>query len=236
MRTKLLSTLGLLLAFSSSALAAPAKPNILFLLSDDHSAPYVGCYGCKDVRTPNLDRFAAQGMRFDRMFVTCPQCVPSRATLMTGRSPVAVRMVRFTSPLPAELPALPDLLRDKAGYFTGVGGRHYHLDGPSGTGRHACPEIDAVLKKYNLRTFTNRVDYVEQPGPLKDFGKKLEAFLDAAPKGKPWFFWLGFSDPHHAWQAQGPNGPPDAAKLTLPPHLPDLPGVRGDLARYLAEV
>src|SRR5512144_119214 len=78
------------------------KPNILFLLSDDHSYPYLGCYGNKDVRTPNLDRLASQGMRFDRMFVGCPQCVPSRACLMTGRSAVAVRMVRFTSPLPAE--------------------------------------------------------------------------------------------------------------------------------------
>ena len=97
----------------------PARPNILFLLSDDHSYPYLGCYGCTDVRTPSLDRLAEQGMRFDRMFVGCPQCVPSRATLMTGRSAVAVRMVRFTSPLPADLPALPDQLRDRAGYFTG---------------------------------------------------------------------------------------------------------------------
>ena len=117
---------------------AAEKPNILFLLSDDHSYPYLGCYGNQDVRTPNLDRLAAQGMRFDRMFVTCPQCVPSRASLMTGRSPVAVRMVRFTSPLPAEVPALPDLLRDKAGYFTGVGGRRYHLDGPPTKGPQGC--------------------------------------------------------------------------------------------------
>jgi arylsulfatase A-like enzyme len=110
---------------------AAEKPNILFLLSDDHSYPYLGCCGNKDVRTPNLDRLASQGLRFDRMFVGCPQCVPSRACLMTGRSAVAVRMVRFTSPLPAEVPTLPDLLRDKAGYFTGVAGRTYHLDGPA---------------------------------------------------------------------------------------------------------
>lgn len=221
-----------------SAAAAPTlpRPNILFLLSDDHSYPYLGCYGRSDVKTPNLDRFAAEGMRFDRMFVGCPQCVPSRATLMTGRSAVAIRMVRFTSPLPAELPALPDLLRAKGGYFTGVGGRHYHLDGPSGAGPNACPEIDAVIKKHGLRTFAQRVDYVEKGGGLKNFGRKLAAFLDAAPKDKPWFFWLGFSDPHHVWDAKGPRGVPNPAQLTLPPHLPDLPGVRSDLARYIAEV
>ena len=212
------------------------KPNILFLLSDDHSYPYLGCYGNKDVRTPNLDRLASQGMRFDRMFVACPQCVPSRASLMTGRSPVAVRMVRFTSPLPADLPALPDLLRDKAGYFTGVGGRSYHLDGPATGGQRGAPIIGGTLDRYGLRRFTDRVDYVEKGGGMRDFGGKLTAFLDAVPRGKPWFFWLGFSDPHHPWDTQGSRGVPDAASLTLPPHLPDLPGVRSDLARYIAEV
>jgi N-sulfoglucosamine sulfohydrolase len=172
------------------------------------------------------------------MFVTCPQCVPSRASLMTGQSPVAVRMVRFTSPLPPDVRALPDLLREKAGYFCGVGGRTYHLDGPSGAGAHAAPVIASVLERYKLRTFTDRVDYVEKarPGGWKTYGDHLSAFLDAAPRDQPWFFWLGFSDPHHVWNTQGPRGALDPAKLTLPPQWPDLPGVRSDFARYLAEI
>ena len=64
------------------------KPNLLLVLSDDHSAPHLGCYGTADIKTPHLDRFASEGMRFDRAYVACPQCVPSRATFMTGRSPV----------------------------------------------------------------------------------------------------------------------------------------------------
>ncbi|MDQ3624712.1 MAG: sulfatase [Verrucomicrobiota bacterium] len=219
-----------------SALGAGGKPNILFLLSDDHSYPYLGCYGNKDVQTPHLDRFAAEGLRFDRMFVSCPQCVPSRAALMTGRSPVAVRMVRFTSPLPSDVVALPDLLREKGGYFTGVGGRNYHLDGPASGGQRAAAELGRVMDEHRLRTFATRVDYVEKGGGMKDFGGKLAAFLDKAPEGKPWFFWLGFSDPHHPWDTRGARGALDPATLTLPPHLPDLPGVRGDLARYLAEI
>ena len=144
---------GLLSLVGGGATAAAAPPNILFLLSDDHSAPYLGCYGYADVRTPNLDRFAAEGMRFDRMFVTCPQCVPSRASLMTGQSPVAVRMVRFTSPLPPDVRALPDLLRDQAGYFTGVGGRTYHLDGPpGGRRRRGGQEPDGGNPKPGLET------------------------------------------------------------------------------------
>lgn len=223
-------------ALHSLAQEASKKPNILFLLSDDHSYPYLGCYGNPDVKTPNLDRLASEGMRFDRMFVACPQCVPSRATLMTGRSPVAVRMVRFTSPLPADVPGLPDLLRDKGGYFTGVAGRSYHLDGPATGGQRPAPEIGRVLDENNLRAFKTRVDYMEKGGGMKDFGGKLAAFLDKVPPGKPWFFWLGFSDPHHPWSTTGGRGVPDPAKLTLPPHLPDLPAVREDLARYLAEI
>src|SRR5262245_38211354 len=167
---------------------ATEKPNILFLLSDDHSYPYLSCYGCADVRTPNLDRLAAEGMRFDRMFVGCPQCVPSRACFMTGQSPVAVRMVRFTSALPASVEALPDYLK-KAGYFTGLAGRNYHLDGPpGGPGPRAAKEIAAVMEKHNLRTFKDRVDYFGPQTP-RDFGNIFEGFLAAAPKDKPWFFW-----------------------------------------------
>lgn len=234
-------SLVLLLSFviGISSVAAE-RPNILFLLSDDHSAPYLGCYDNPDVRTPALDKLAAEGIAFDRFFTSCPQCVPSRAALMTGRSPVAVRMVRFTSPLPSDIPALPDLLRDKGGYFTGIAGRGYHLDGPA-TGKkgqpRSAPVMGEVMDRMNLRTFKKRADYFEEGGGgMKDFGGKLAKFLDLAPKGKPWFFWLGFSDPHHVWDTVSSKGKLDPAKITLPPHLPDLPGVREDLARYLQEV
>ncbi|OJW17787.1 MAG: arylsulfatase [Planctomycetales bacterium 71-10] len=231
---------GLALGMAAVVVAEEPKvrPNVLFLLSDDHSYPYLGAYGSKSVRTPNLDRLAGEGMRFDAMFVSCPQCVPSRAALMTGRSPVSVRMVRFTSPLPPDVEALPDLLRQHAGYFTGVGGRSYHLDGPPAQGKNAAPVSKEVLARHDLRTFKKRVDYMEQ-GPAtrwKTYGDHLAAFLDAAPKDKPWFFWLGYSDPHHPWDAKGGEGVVDPAKVEVPADLPDLPGVRDDLARYAAEV
>src|SRR5687767_8188443 len=104
----------LALALTSLACAA-TKPNIVFLLSDDHSYPFVGCYGDSNVRTPNLDRLAAGGMKFHRFFTGAPQCVPSRATYMTGRSPVAARITRFSSPLPRDEVTLPEILRKEAG-------------------------------------------------------------------------------------------------------------------------
>src|SRR5438270_148445 len=126
-----MTILSLIMAVVSAAVSAAERPNVLVVLTDDHSVPHVGCYGNAEIRTPNLDRFAAQGMRFDRAYVTCPQCVPSRASLMTGRSPVAIQMTRFSAPLPAEVPVFPELLRAH-GYFAGVAGRTYHLDGAAG--------------------------------------------------------------------------------------------------------
>src|SRR5262245_58451288 len=118
----------LALAVCSAAAPAAERPNILLVLSDDHSAAHVGCYGNPDIRTPNLDRFAAQAMRFTRAYATSPQCVPARASILTGRSPVEIQMTRFSAPLPADVKIFPERLR-AAGYFAGVAGRSYHLDG-----------------------------------------------------------------------------------------------------------
>ena len=97
----------------------PERPNLLMILSDDHSAEFLGASGNPLIQTPNLDRFASQGIRCTRMFTAAPQCVPSRAAFLTGRSPVAARMGRFTAPLPADVRAFAEDLRE-AGYFTGV--------------------------------------------------------------------------------------------------------------------
>ena len=218
-----------LLALCPALFAATAKPNIVFILSDDHSYPFLGCYGTNEMKTPNLDKFAGEGMKFHRMFVTCPQCVPSRASLMTGRSPVAARMTRFSSPLPRDEITFPELLRKDAGYFVGVLGRTYHLDG-SGRG----PEVsDRVFDEHHLRTFQDRFNYMDSsnqemvPARMKDF-------FDQRPKDQPYFLWVGFNDPHHPWNTG--KHPPDPATLKVPGFLPDLPGVRDDLSRYMGEI
>ncbi len=221
----------LLLCFiPQSHLAAADKPNILFLLSDDHSYPFLSCYGDANVKTPNIDRLASEGMKFHRFFTAAPQCVLSRAALMTGRSPVAARMIRFSSPLPANEITLPELLRDQAGYYTGICGRGYHLDG---SGKKP-PFVQQVFEKYHLSTFTDRVDYLKG-GKDDEVAGLIAEFLDARPEGKPFFLWANYSDPHHVWNAPETYRP-DPASLKLPPHWPDLPGVREQVADYCAEV
>jgi N-sulfoglucosamine sulfohydrolase len=210
--------------------APKGRPNILFLLSDDHSYPYVGCYGDANVKTPALDRFAGEGMKFHRFFTSAPQCVPSRAALMTGRSPVAARMTRFSSPLPRDEVTIPELLREKAGYFTGVCGRHFHLDGavPRGSG-----EMNELIEKHGMKTFASRVDYLDS-SKGEGVEAKVVEFLEKRPADKPFFLWVNFNNPHHPWNEM--TARPDPASLKLPPHWPDLPGVREQLADYCGEV
>jgi arylsulfatase A-like enzyme len=75
------------LAFAFTANAEPRKTNLLFILSDNHGAWTLGCYGNKEIRTPNIDRLAADGMLFTRAYCANPVCSPSRATFLTGLMP-----------------------------------------------------------------------------------------------------------------------------------------------------
>jgi N-sulfoglucosamine sulfohydrolase len=208
--------------------AKDSTPNILFILSDDHSYPYLGIYGADWMSTPTLDQFAREGMLFERAFTAAPQCVPSRTALMTGRSPVAARMGRFSSPLAPDIITAPEVLRTR-GYYTGVCGRYFHLDGV------VQPEAVTAqaYEKNNMRTWKKRVDFMDisSQGPTPEL---FDKFLTEAPKDRPWFFWINYNDPHHPWDRDA--GHVDPAKIKLPPHLPDLPGVRDDLARYCGEV
>lgn len=224
-----LAALCCLVVFSINLRAADTKPNILFLLSDDHSYPYLSTYGDPNVRTPVLDKLAAEGIKFHRMFTSAPQCVPSRAAFMTGKSPVAARMTRFSAALPRDEITLPELLRAKAGYYTGICGRSFHLDGS-----RQSPAIARAYDEHHLKTFAERVDFLQGSGDAQ-VAELLDKFLAAKPADKPFFMWANFSDPHHPWEPPAKLRP-DPASLQLPAHWPDLPGMREQFADYCGEV
>ena len=198
------------LLICTAAAAAADRPNILLLLSDDHSYPFVSTYGNTSISTPVLDQLAAEGMRFHRFFTGAPQCVPSRACLMTGRSAVAARMTRFSAPLPRDEITLPELLREHAGYYTGICGRSFHLDGAS----RNSPALSRIYDKNQLRTFADRVDFLNTCGD-SEVATQMAGFLDRKPADRPFFLWANFSDPHHPWNAPA-EFRPDPATLQLP--------------------
>jgi arylsulfatase A-like enzyme len=219
-----------LFAVATGSFAAESRPNILLILSDDHSFAHLGCYGNGDIRTPNLDRLAADGMRFDRAYVTCPQCVPSRASIMTGRSPIAIGMTRFSAPLPAEVKTYPETLR-AGGYFTGVAGRNHHLNGSP-----RSPEEREILRDHKLMTMESRFDYCKVTGRRPEMLAQFREFLDSVPKGKPFFMQLCSNDPHRPYDTSAIAKPHDPANIKLPPHFPDTPKVRADFANYYDEI
>src|SRR5262245_35803637 len=92
--------------------------NVLFIMGDDHSAEVLGCYGNRILRTPHLDRLAAQGTRFDRAYVNCPMCTPSRQSLITGKLPHAVGVTLLETPLPKEQVTIAEHLKS-LGFATG---------------------------------------------------------------------------------------------------------------------
>jgi N-sulfoglucosamine sulfohydrolase len=231
-RRNFLQSIAGLAGLSGAALhAAEPKLNVLLILSDDQSYPHAGCYGNRDIMTPNLDKFAAEGMRFDRAYVTCPQCVPSRASIFTGRSPVDIDMSRFSAPLPRAIKTYPEALR-AAGWFTGVAGRTYHMDGAVTA---KAPETQTVFDKYKLVTFPDRLDYVKVGSGSEAQFAQFREFLDLKPAAKPFFLQLCSNDPHRPLNTQGPVKH-DPAKLTLPAHYPDTQLVREDFARYYDEI
>lgn len=208
--------------------AQEARPNILLILSDDHSALFLGCYGFAGLRTPNIDRIASEGILFKRAYTTAPQSVPSRSSILTGRNVLDIQMLRFSAPLDKNIPVFTEFLR-KAGYFTGICGRTYHLDGPG----NKPPETIEAFKEFGMETFSRRVDYLKSGS---DDQVKIQAseFLSLVPREKPFCLWANFSDPHRTFTAK--NYQPDPSQITLPRIFPDTRLLREDLAGYLGEV
>jgi arylsulfatase A-like enzyme len=107
------------------------QPNFLLIITDQHRADHLGCYGNPILKTPAIDGIAADGVAFDRFYVTCAICMPNRATLMTGRPP-SLHGVRHNGiPLALEAVTFVDLLR-QAGYRTALVGKSHLQNMTSG--------------------------------------------------------------------------------------------------------
>ncbi|WP_323765842.1 sulfatase-like hydrolase/transferase [Marinovum sp.] len=115
------------------------KPNILYILSDQHAAHVAGCYGDPVVRTPNIDRLAARGVRFDNAYTPSPICLPARMSLLTGRYPCRQNVWTNSDSLASDLPTFAHA-HGAAGYRPTLIGRLHSL-GPDQLHGYAHREV-----------------------------------------------------------------------------------------------
>lgn len=190
------------------------RPNFVIIIADDVAWNDLGAYGHPHIRTPQIDKMAAEGVRFDNAFLTISSCSPSRSSIMTGRYPHATGAGELHQPLPADQIMFPALLRD-AGYHTASAGK-WHL------GEEAKKAFDEIVGG----------------GP-----SGCELWIDMLrkrPKEKPFFMWFASHDAHRNWTATTGKyavaNPHQDNEAVLPPFLPDTPEVRRDLAMYYDEI
>ncbi|HYZ84882.1 MAG TPA: sulfatase-like hydrolase/transferase, partial [Bryobacteraceae bacterium] len=205
-RRRLLQTSAVFAAGSALAQQRATPPNLVFLISDDHSWTDLGCYGNAAARTPNLDRLAAQGMRFTNCFVTSPQCSPNRSAILTGMPSHQTATSRLHAPMPDEQPTVLEGLRE----------RNYYLG--------------AFRKVHQGPNFDKRWDF------YGDEKTSFASFFQKRPKDRPFFLHVGFIDPHRPYPGKAFDPPTDPAKVPIPHWLPDTPEIRRDLADYLDEI
>lgn len=197
-RHPLLSAAALtLLPIAIASAAEPAKrPNILFIMTDDHAFHAMSCYGSKVNKTPNFDRIADAGMRFDGCFVTNSICAPSRATIITGKYSHLNGVPTFNR-LDGSQPTLAKCLQ-AAGYHTGIVGK-WHL-GSDPTGFDYW-EILPGQGVYFDPVFYTATSTRTIKGYVTDVTTDLSIdFLKNRPKDKPFFLMCHHKAPHRPWE------------------------------------
>lgn len=192
-------------------LETASQPNVVLIIADDIGWGDIGCYGNKDVRTPNIDALGSAGLIFKSMYLTTSSCSPSRSSIITGRYPHNTGAPELHDPLPAKQIMFPEVLR-RAGYYTVLSGKN-----------HMGP---AVKKAFDM------ISPGKGPGAEEDW----VSILQNRPDNKPFFMWFASHDAHRDWQFDKQGAIHDPEKLKVPPMLYDGPETRKDLAAYYHEV
>jgi arylsulfatase A-like enzyme len=223
--------------FAAAAAAQKPKPNIIFLFSDDHHFQCLGANGNPHIRTPNLDRMAADGVNFTNAVISTSQCAPSRGIILSGLETYQSGLISNgqTGFKPAIGPSIPQQLRT-AGYETTLAGKWHIKPEPGPTGFSRAPLWlrggGSPYRNPKLRRGLEGRDETVN-------GHITDLFTDAAIQSiqdvkSPHLLWLAYNAPHTPWFAAPEYLAPYQGKseAELAPPLHPAGGSKFDWATY----
>jgi N-sulfoglucosamine sulfohydrolase len=207
------------------------KPNILMIVLDDAGLD-MSAYGRKWVNTPAFDRIANEGILYEKAYTPNAKCAPSRATILTGRNPwqldAAMNHGIF---FPTKFKTFPETLEDN-GYtigYTGKGyapGKAFYADG---------------TKRELLGPNYSKLSQIPPTSQISknDYAANFEDFIGNNDSDKPWCFWIGFTEPHRAYEygssiKAGGKNISDIERV--PKYWPDNDTIRTDMLDYAFEI
>jgi arylsulfatase A-like enzyme len=237
---------------------APRRLNVLWICADDHAAYVIGAYGNHRAHTPNLDRLAASGIRFDRAFCSSPVCTAARDSFITGRYPRTIGVTQLRTPLPESEQTLAHVLK-RGGYETAaIGKMHFNSAHTYGfdfrrdlgtydkmlaaRGKKPIPQDVAVQPPWRPFKDPARIwiNSAAQPVGLVDADMDATYFVDEAAhflserRDKPFFLFVSFYEPHSPYNFPiEDRGRFQPASFPVPPVGPEdadqIPAVFRDL-------
>ncbi|MCU0226691.1 MAG: sulfatase-like hydrolase/transferase [Bryobacterales bacterium] len=210
--------------------ASARRPNILFVIADDWSYPHAGAYGDAAVKTPHFDRVAREGVLFTHAFCAAPSCTPSRSTVLSGRHLYKTGEAGVLyGAIPKDLQLYPHALED-AGYFTGFTGKGWGPGKADALGMDRSPTGKPFQEKAHVGEIRPGIN-------PRDYAACFGDFLEARPKGAPFCFWMGASEPHRIYQdGAGRKMGKLLSDAKAPAFWPNVETVQSDILDYYTEV
>ncbi len=184
-----------------------ARPNLIFVMSDDHAAHAISAYGSRINETPNIDRIATGGMRFDSCFCTNSICTPSRASILTGTYNHVNGVTTLVTPMDNRLDTYPKRLQ-AAGYQTAIFGKWHLGHGPEHdpTGFDRWRVLPGQGHYHNPMMIEPRADgrgheFVERGGYVTDLiTDDSLRWLDRRDPARPFALMVHHKAPHRSWE------------------------------------
>lgn len=207
------------------------RPNILYIVADDAGLD-MSAYGRKWVNTPAFDKIAKEGILFQNAYTPNAKCAPSRSCMLTGRNPWQLdAAMNHWIYFPNYFKTYPEALNEH-GYFVGYTGKGYS---PGKALKEDGTKRELLIKEFGELKVKPPTTGISN----NDYSGNFEKFLKTSDESKPWAFWLGFNEPHRAYEFQ--SGVKKGGKTLnmidrIPGYFPHSDTTRHDLLDYAMEI